>query len=662
MKNLLFIASLLMLTVQNNANAQIYCSIDVTPLDTTICPGDSVFINSTANLLNNNQYFDFNAGILPSGWSVSGTSTFSEPCGSNNSGTPYYWAATSTSSNPSIATASYDITCGGVITFDMVYAIQSGSSPCEGPDEADEGVSLQYSTDGGLTWITIVYYSPDGTEYPANPFVGGGVLPPGNITNYTSWGSFNVQIPAAALSTGTMFQWIQESPTSGSAFDNWGIDNIIINSSGTPCGSAIVDWSNGYQDTTSFFAVPASDTSFVAYVYDTLGILQCISDTITITIIGDNMAYDLVDSAFIFCPDDSSMVEILNMQGAQLPVTTDWTTGSTTTDTWLPGSGLKHDTIWYYVDLVDGCGYTRTDSVVLLVNQTLTIDSLMQFPTSACAPDGAVTAFVSGETNLLGQSYYHWDDQQNWDSTGTGSFIDATAWQGIGSGWYFFTVSDDVCTESDSVFVEMNNPPMASVTATPDNGCNPVGVTLSNDSQNANEYYWDFGNGNTISVSDMGSQSQVYSQSSVVMLIAYSDPTCADTAYVNISVTPCGCTDPDADNYDPSATFDDGSCTYPIPVVTPPNVFTPNNDGDNDVYFLQTKNVVTLEFTVLNRWGNVMYDQTIDLTLGFLELGWNGTTPSGTEAEEGTYFYKYVATGINGDQVDGHGFIQLVRD
>jgi gliding motility-associated-like protein len=633
------------------------CNVFVSPQDTTICPGDSVCITAIASITATGQSFDFDAGALPPGWSTAGGATWGTPCGQNPTNTPYYWASTAGAGTPQVSTAAFDISCGGVVTFDMVYSIQGQSSPCEGPDLANEGVELQYSLDGGLTWITIVYFQPDGVQLPANPNTSNSVA--SGVTPYTSWGTFTIPIPPGAMSTSTMFQWIQTN-SSGSSFDNWGLDNISIDAG--PCNSAVVNWDNGLQNTNAFCASPSQDTAFVALVYDTLGNFQCSSDTITITIIGDNMTYDLVDSAFVFCPDDSAMVEILNIQGAQLPVTTDWSTGSTTTDTWLPGNGLKQDTIWYYVDLLDGCGYTRVDSVVLLVNQTLTIDSLMQFPASACAPDGAVTAFVSGETNLLGQSYYHWDDQANWDNFGTGSFIDATAWQNIGSGWYFFTVSDDVCTESDSIFVEMNNPPIASVTATPDNGCNPVSVTLSNDSQNSNEYYWDFGNGNTASVSDMGSQNQIYSQSSIVMLIAYSDPTCADTAYVNISVTPCGCTDPEADNYDPSATFDDGSCTYPIPVVTPPNVFTPNGDGDNDVYFLDTKNVVKLEYTILNRWGNVMFDQTVDLTLGFPEIGWNGTTPLGIEAQEGTYYYKYVATGINGDQVDGHGFIQLVRD
>jgi hypothetical protein len=38
---------------------------------------------------------------------------------------------------------------------------------------------------------------------------------------------------------------------------------------------------------------------------------------------------------------------------------------------------------------------------------------------------------------------------------------------------------------------------------------------------------------------------------------------------------------------------------------------------------------------------------------------WDGRT-NGIPAGEGTYFYKYVVTGINNDTLEGHGFLQLI--
>src|SRR5690606_35023345 len=81
--------------------------------------------------------------------------------------TPFFWASTS-SGTPHITTAGFDVCSGGTIDFQMLYAIQGQSSACEGPDERDEGVSLQYSVNNG-PWVDIIYYSPGGFTLPSNP-------------------------------------------------------------------------------------------------------------------------------------------------------------------------------------------------------------------------------------------------------------------------------------------------------------------------------------------------------------------------------------------------------------------------------------------------------------------------------------------------------------
>ncbi|MDG1330909.1 MAG: hypothetical protein P8P74_01155, partial [Crocinitomicaceae bacterium] len=99
---------------------------------------------------------NFNLGVAGPGWASTGGATFSQPCGPGIDGTPYYWASTSTGT-PQLTTVGFDVACGGTITFDMVYSTQGGAAPCEGPDLPDEGVTLQYSTNGGATWTVIQY-------------------------------------------------------------------------------------------------------------------------------------------------------------------------------------------------------------------------------------------------------------------------------------------------------------------------------------------------------------------------------------------------------------------------------------------------------------------------------------------------------------------------
>ena len=627
------------------ASSQVSCFVNVTPNDTTICPGDSILISAQAAVTTGSQSFNFDSGSLPPGWTTTGTTAYSTPCGPGPNGSPYFWASTSGTATPTVTTAEFDVECGGNIVFEMVYAVQSGAAPCEGPDLANEGVELQYSIDGGLTWITIVYYSPGGYELPSNPGTTGSVA--SGATPYTTWGTFSVTIPPGAMTTNTMFQWVQTN-SSGTCCDNWGLENIAIEAG--PCQSAVVNWNNGYNDTTSFWATPTSDTAFVAYVYDTLGILQCTSDSINIFLNSASLLYDLIDTVVVDCPTDVESVEVTNLQFATSPITYLWSTGSTTNPTDLGTNGEPHDTIPYYVTITDGCGFVYDDSVIMIVDQILQVDTTIANPSSACLPDGAVSAVVSG---LQGTPLYEW--------TGPGqnspNFYQATVWIGVAPGWYYFSVQDDACIAYDSVFVEPLNPPIANVVATPTVGCGPLNVTFTNNSENTTDFLWDFGNGDPlVSESTLAGQSATYLQSGLMIMIASDANGCADTAYVSISVEPCGCTDPIADNYSPFATIDDGSCIYPVPTVYAPNVFTPNLDGDNDVFFLTTTNTVEIELVITNRWGNVMYESVGP------NPGWDGLTQSGTESAEGVYFYRYVATGPNGDTVEGHGFLHLVRD
>ena len=360
--------------------------------------------------------------------------------------------------------------------------------------------------------------------------------------------------------------------------------------------------------------------------------------------------------AYYYCITDSSDLSG-SASGGFTPYTYLWDTGDTTTtiSVSIPGNG----TFDYYLTATDACGYSDVDTISIIMNQTLAIDTMMMWPSNACDPTGAVSGIATGLTVAVGQPFYNWTGP----NTNPGPYdIDASVLENIPAGWYYFTVTDDVCTVEDSVFVEPLDPPIAQFTPSPSSGCTPLTVTFTNSSQNTNNYYWDFGNGQTTAVSNAGSQTQIFTSNATVMLIAYSDPTCADTAYANISITTCGCTDPNAMNYDPTAANEDGSCLYPEPEVIAPNVFTPNNDGSNSFFILDTKNVVQLELSILNRWGNIMYSADEDITILGSFIGWNGKTPSGADAEEGTYFYKYVATGIDGKQAEGHGFLELIRD
>ncbi|WP_343747830.1 gliding motility-associated C-terminal domain-containing protein [Fluviicola sp.] len=625
------------------------CSITITPSDTTICPGDSVHVVATANLINSNQSFNFNGSVLPPGWSAGGASTFSAPCGANPSNTPYYWASTSTGV-PNITTAAFDISCGGYISFDMVYSVQGGASPCEGPDQLNEGVALQYSNDGGATWITIIYYVPDGTTSPT--ILTGTTSVAFGPTAFTTWNTYNIQIPPGAQTSNTQFRWYQPT-SSGGCCDNWGLDNIFINASGAPCGStAVLDWSNGMGDTTNYWVVPYGDTTFTCDVYDTAGNYQCTSLPVTIHLYHDVLNYNLQDYAYSYCPTTNPSVQVTNISGSIPPYSVNWTDiPSTNNPQSLSTGGAEHDTITYHVTISDGCGFTRQDSVILIVNKLLNIDSLIPYDASACLNDGAVVAYVSGITAVNNQPMYSWHGP----GATNPSFVNSTVWTNRSPGWYYFMVSDDVCTDRDSVQINIKNPPTAMISANPLAGCAPFNVAFENNSQNATHYHWDFGDGNTLNVNDLSTQNHTYSGDAQIMLIAYDDSNCSDTTYVSVTVQTCGCTDPMAVNYDPNAVANDGSCSYPQPIFNVPNIFTPNGDGENDFFEFTVTNYSNIEFQIVNRWGNPVFSGS------GLNPKWDGKV-NGVLSADGVYFVTYKITSIKGDkQVEGQTFVHLIR-
>ena len=348
------------------------------------------------------------------------------------------------------------------------------------------------------------------------------------------------------------------------------------------------------------------------------------------------------------CASDSVLMSAF-ASGGYPPYTYSWSYMGQTGDT-AYAPIYQNGTVDVYVTATDGCGFSGVDTVTITMNQTLAIDTLIPYPATACNPDGAVSAFVVG---LTGQPQYHWTGPGN---PGPNN-IDATVLQNIPSGWYYFSVSDAVCSVNDSVFVEPLDPPVAQFTPSQTSGCDPLTVTFTNTSQNANNYSWAFGNGQNANVNDLSSQTQTYSAGAIVQLIAYQGQ-CTDTAYATISVAICGCTDPLALNFNPNATQNDNTCVYPVPplpTVEVPNVFTPNSDTDNPMFVLTTTNAADIELTILNRWGNTVY------TGKGINPAWDGKVNS-TDADEGVYFYKYIVTGVGGDKLEGHGFLHLIRD
>lgn len=92
-------------------------------------------------------------------------------------------------------------------------------------------------------------------------------------------------------------------------------------------------------------------------------------------------------------------------------------------------------------------------------------------------------------------------------------------------------------------------------------------------------------------------------------------------------------------------------------VLDMPNVFTPNGDGNNDVFAAKVfTNVTDANLVIFNRWGRTVC--TVDNL--DLENGWDGTC-DGTTTEAGTYFYTVTYQDYNGETNTKEGVVTLVR-
>jgi len=83
-------------------------------------------------------------------------------------------------------------------------------------------------------------------------------------------------------------------------------------------------------------------------------------------------------------------------------------------------------------------------------------------------------------------------------------------------------------------------------------------------------------------------------------------------------------------------------------IVSIPNVFTPNNDGDNDFWQLLYTIYSNNDLVIINRWGNIVNKGKVG------QFSWDGKDISGNDCSEGVYNYRIEGT-------DKTGFIHLIR-
>tara|TARA_B100000508_G_C11465884_1_gene282536 strand:+ start:19923 stop:21977 length:2055 start_codon:yes stop_codon:yes gene_type:complete len=661
------------------------CSLSVETTSDSIACGDCVTLTAVGEAEVPLLEEDFNNNSLGAGWTANTTLIYNNPCGAPPDGTASAWFGQG-SQPRELETTDYDISCGGTICFEMKYAVQGGSGNCEGPDLTDEGVYIQYSTDGGATWVTIDYHDPNG----------------GNDPVLTTWNEYCYSLPAGALTANTRFRWFQDVG-SGATYDHWGIDNVVL--SGTICGSYYYDWAVDGTTNNADTSVCLSANSETYNVIYTDGASDTCSASITIF---SNLDANL--------PNDTSICGIEDYDITSNPINGSgsydylWNTGETTS------SAQGVTTGEYYVDIVDqnfpAC--TATDTMFFEMNPipdvAFSADPLCQ---------GAFTYFTDETTVPNGYTISSWD--WDFDDQGASSSDQNPSHEFSGVGVYNVTLTVDSgngCIGDTTIIIDIEPSPFANFSFT--DACEGEEVFFDNESLgNYENSQWIFetAENDTVVQTDASFTFPGSGSYDVTLIIEKSDGACSDTLTESITVNPGpnvifssnvqvgepplvvdfynqstgassylwdfmnGNTSNSLNDtvtetftepgdypvtlYGTSAAGCEGSYTLVITVefedlvIQVPNIFTPNGDNTNDDFYLnylQAKQTIeNFEIVILNRWGNVVR------TFNDPDFKWDGTTEGGKYVNDGTYFYKVNITTIKGQEVEEHGAVQVER-
>lgn len=259
---------------------------------------------------------------------------------------------------------------------------------------------------------------------------------------------------------------------------------------------------------------------------------------------------------------------------------------------------------------------------------------------------------------------------------------------------YVVSLDEGGCRDTAGVTIEVIPSPMAAYLSSAVSGCVPLRVNFQDVSTDAANWVWNFGDGS--SVSNVANPEHTYEQpgSYVVSLLAVNAGGCSDevrsivvevgdTARAEFAADPgwpaelplpgadVGFTDLSANAQTWWWDFGDGLVSNqpnpnhvyeqpgeyfvtlqvesadgclsrvqhgPFIVAMPdlfiPNVFTPNDDGINDVFRVEYGGSQPFQIQIYDRWGVLLYSNTNKLGT------WNGQTEEGLAAPEGTYYYR----------------------
>jgi gliding motility-associated-like protein len=275
-----------------------------------------------------------------------------------------------------------------------------------------------------------------------------------------------------------------------------------------------------------------------------------------------------------------------------------------------------------YVTANDNCSESVIDSVQIIVLPTVQMSAFTS-DTSCFGFTGFITADAIGD----GEYSFLWDGASESNPT-----LNAPAGTA-----HSLEVVDIIygCSNDTTIIIPAYTPVQASYSINPNLACIPfdqaTNVSFIDFSSFAQSGIWDFGNGISEPYMFGENMSTSYSESGYyeVSLIVYNEGGCSDTLKTEV-------------------------CVLADTPIFLPDIFSPNSDGNNDVLFVRSQGIISMEFSLFNAWGEKVFSS------GSVDKGWDGYY-RGLPSPEGIYVYTLVANLNDGNAVKFNGEITLVR-
>lgn len=515
-------------------------------------------------------------------------------------------------------------------TDTTTYTVSVEINGCAATDEVTVFVrpfdELEVSHDTGICVGSSVTLSANGAlSYLWSPATGLSSVTSANpVANPTVTTVYTLTGTAPNGCTGSEMVTISVNPVPTSSFtlsENPAclLENLILNYTGNAPANAVFVWDfSGATITSGAGAGPynlhygASGTYNITLDVSTQD-CHALPSTLQVEVIYINAAVSTTVAVSCFGANDGAASAVGS--GGDAPYTYHWSNGQ------YGPNAIQLSSQAYLVTISDANGCS--DVAQVIVQGPLGPLQINMFATNASCQNscnGSAMAVVMGGTSPY---FYQWNN----NVTQTSSNL-----TNVCPGNYVVTVSDDHgCTETGSAIVDFNTYIDATFITNVYYGNVPFGVNFTFTGTPADSYLWDFGDGVQSSLQNPSYTYITPGVYLVTMLISSGAPDyCTDTMSMYILAND-------------------------ISTLLIPDVFTPNSDGFNDHFEVQTYWILNYHLSIYNRWGRLMFvsdDPSIQ---------WDGRDRQGIPASCGTYFYVLEAMGKDFKQHSKNGTVTLLR-